>query len=156
MGTVTGSSANIALKAHPAGTAASTLDTHATYAISDFSITLDRGTVEQELVGEIGNYFTFGSLSVEGSFTCCKFGASGADTSLDNLFNKGSVNTYIAISGSTGNSSAGISWYFQSCQITGYDIALGDADTISEASIDWVLMHPNQISIALTTGHMRD
>ena len=156
MGTVTGTSARVALKAHAAGTAASSLDTYTTYAISDFSITLDRGTVEQELIGQIGNYSIFGSLSIEGSYTCCKFGASGSDTALDNLFNKDSTNDYIAISGNTGNSAAGISWYFQSCQITGYDVSLGDADTITEASIDWVLMHPNQISINLTTGHMTD
>ena len=46
--------------------------THSTLGLSDFTITLDRGTVEQELVGEPGNYFLAGSMSVEGSFTAAK------------------------------------------------------------------------------------
>lgn len=155
MGTVTGSSAEIGIKSHAAGTTTTAESKHSLYGISDFSITLDKGTVEQELVGEIGNYFTFGSLSVEGSYTCCKFAASGADEALDNLLG-GTSYQYITISGNTGNSSAGISWYFKSCQITGYDVSLGDSDTITEASIDWVVMHPNQITINPATGHMVD
>lgn len=155
MATVTGSSADIAIKSHAAGAATGAMSTHSLYGISDFSITFDKGVVEQELVGEIGNYFTFGSLSVEGSYTCCKFAASGADEALDNMFG-GDSYKYITISGNTGNSATGISWYFRSCQITGYDISLGDADTITEASIDWVVMHPNQVTITLSTGHMED
>ena len=149
MGTVTGESAYIALGSHAAGDAASlTLDS--LWGISDFSLTLDRGTVEQELVGEIGNYFTHGSLSVEGSYTCCKFGASGNSDALENIL--GNIQ-YITISGSTG---ANLSWYFRSCQITGYDISMGDADTITEASIDWVVLNAHQVTFVASTGHMED
>lgn len=155
MATVTGKDARVAIKAHAAGTPATNMDNYDLYAMSDFSITLDRGTVEQELIGQIGNYFTFGGLSVEGSYTKCRFGASGADASLDNLFSDTS-SYYIAISGTTGNDSKKIGWFFQSCQITGYDISLGDADTITEASIDWVVMHPNQVTINYGTGIMTD
>jgi hypothetical protein len=43
------------------GTEYTTL-TQSTIGLSDFSITFNRGTVEQELVGEIGNYSAAGSL----------------------------------------------------------------------------------------------
>lgn len=148
MGTVTGSSAYIAIGAHAAGAAAE-LQVDSIWGISDFSMNVERGIVEQELVGEIGNYNTHGALSVDGSYTCCKFAASGVYDSLENILGDA---TYITISGSTGSN---LSWYFRSCQVTGYDISLGDADTISEASIDWVVMNPHQVSID-SNGHMED
>lgn len=148
MGTVTGSSAYIAIGAHAAA-GATELQVDSLWGISDFSINVQRGTVEQELVGEIGNYFTHGSLSVEGSYTCCKFAASGLYDSLENILGDAD---YITISGSTGSN---LSWYFASCQITGYDVSIGDADTITEASIDWVAMYPHQVTID-SNGHMED
>jgi len=140
LGTVTGKNATVVI----AGKADSV------WGISDFSLTCDKGIVEQELVGEIGNYYTYGSLSVEGSYTCCKFAASGNEEALMNVIGH---STYITISGTTGSN---LSWYFHSCQITGYDVTMGDADTITEASIDWISMHPNQITIVDATGHMED
>ena len=140
MGTVTGTSAVIEI----GGKADSV------WGISDFSLTLDKGIVEQELVGEIGNYYTFGALSAEGSYTCCKFAASGNEEALMNVLGH---TTYITVSGTTGSN---LSWYFRSCQVTGYDVTMGDADTITEASIDWVVMHPHQITITDATGHMED
>ena len=140
MGTVTGKDAIIAINAKA----------DSTWGLSDFSVTFDKGTVEQELVGELGNYFTYGSLSVNGSYTCCKFAASGNADSLKNLLGD---TTYISISGTTGSN---LSWYFTSCQITGYDVTMGDADTITEASIDWIVMHPNQVTITDATGHVSD
>jgi len=116
--------------------------THSSLGVSDFSLTLDRGTVEQELVGEIGNYFTAGALSIEGSLTACKLedGAAG-DLLLATI-----TGSYVAISGATG--SGGVHFYFKSCAITGFDITLGDADTITEGSIDFVVMDPQNISIS--------
>jgi len=38
-----------------------------------------------------------------------------------------------------------LSWYLVSCQVTGYDISMGDADTITEGSIDFTLMDPSEI-----------
>ena len=141
MGTVTGKSAKVRIN----GKAQST------WGISDFSLTFDKGTVEQELVGETGNYFDFGSLAVNGSYTCCKFAASGNADALINILD--SADSYIEISGTTGSN---LSWYFKSCQITGYDVSVGDADTITEASIDWVQMSPDAVRINTTGGHVSD
>ena len=141
MGTVTGKSATVRINGKA----------HSTWGISDFSLTFDKGTVEQELVGETGNYFDFGSLSVNGSYTCCKFAASGNADALINILD--SADSYIEISGTTGSN---LSWYFKSCQITGYDVSVGDADTITEASIDWVQMSPDAVRINTTGGHVSD
>jgi len=119
---------------------AGSLRTHSTLGISDYSLTLDRGTVEQELVGETGNYFTAGSLSVEGSLTACKLedGAAG------DLLMACITGSYIVCSGHCGTKS--LHWYFQSCAVTGFDIALGDADTITEGSVDFVVMDPQYVT----------
>lgn len=126
-GTITGKDANITIQSK----------THSNYGISDFSITLDKGTVEQSLLGKKGNKFHEGALSIEGSLTCCKFGASGSDDMLNSIVD----GTIITVSGST-DDSAQIGWYFHSCQVTGYDISMGDATTITEASIDFMVMDP--------------
>ena len=51
---------------------------------------------------------------------------------------------YLAISGcvSDATDATYISWFLVSCQVTGYDISMGDADTITEASIDFTVMDP--------------
>ena len=143
MGTVRGESAKIAIYS------GSTHKDHSVWGMSDFSLTFDRGTVEQELVGEKGNWFAVGSLSVDGSYTCCKFAASANCDALTSIAN----GCYIKVSGTTGSN---LSWYFTSCQVTGYDVTLGDADTISEASIDFVVMHPYRVRIDASTGHIDD
>jgi len=144
--TVTGKNATVAI-------GVSTLKDQNTWAISDFSITFDRGTVEQELVGQPGNYFDQGALSVEGSLTQCRFAASGNADALMNLIDGTGANEYIRISGSVG-STGGISWYFVSCQITSYEVTMGDADTITEASIDWQLIDPQHVSYS--AGNITD
>lgn len=149
MGIVTGEDANIAIGAHAAGSS-ETLKSHSTYGISDFSLTIDRGSVTQELVGEVGDYQTPGSMSIEGSYTQCKFATSGVADALENVLG---TTAYITISGSTG---ANLSWYFTSCQITGYDVSIGDGDTISEASIDWVVLNPDRVTMDTSTGHLAD
>lgn len=111
------------------------------YALSDFSLELSRDVNEQEIVGSAGNEFHEGPISIEGSYTSCKFAASGNSASLDSIV-EGSV---ISISGQiTGNTY--VSWYFPSCQVTSYDVTGGDASTISEASIDFTVMNPKDVS----------
>jgi len=144
MGTVTGKDATICIWS------GATAKTQSLWGISDFSLTFDRGTVEQELVGETGNWFTFGALSVEGSYTNCKFASSGNSDALDSIIYGNLINISGAIA--TNN----LTWFFHSCQITGYDIAIGDADTISEASIDFTVMDPFRMTYVDATGHMED
>ena len=156
-GTVTGEKANLWMASHAAGIDA-TLDStkaHGTFAISDFSLTFDRGTVEQELVGQTGNYFTQGSLSIDGSLTQCRFGASGNSDLLENMMSATGDNQYITISGQiSDDDSTFLSWVFVSCQVTGYDITMGDADTITEATIDFVVLDP--YNVTCTNGLIAD
>ena len=90
--------------------------THSTLGLSDFSLTLDRGTVEQELVGEAGNYSVAGSLSIEGSLTACKLDNTASGDLLANVIS-GTVNW---VSGSVGDHS--LHFYFKSCAIIGFDL----------------------------------
>jgi len=113
---------------------------HTTLAISDFSITLDKGTVEQELVGEAGNYFIAGSLSVDGSLTSCKVHAAA----IGNIVSDMIAGTTITVSGSCGAQS--LNFYFISAQVTGFDFSIGSADDIVEGSIDFTLLKPYLVS----------
>jgi len=144
VGTVTGRSSTIAICS---GAVTNTWKSHSLYGISDFSLTLARGTVEQELVGETGNYHAPGSLSIDGSYSNCKFAASANREDINSIINA----TNITISGSTG---ASLSWCFASCMITGYDVAIGDADTISEASVDFIVMDPYNVYWTAATGRI--
>jgi len=150
-GTVTGRDANLWFAAHAAGVAPDfTGKTHTDFGIGDFSMTLDRGTVEQDLVGQVGNYFDQGSLSADGSLTSVKFATSGMSDFLLNLVDAGAAGTYqyLAISGCVSDAADAtyLSWFLVSCQVTGYDVSMGDADTITEASIDYTVMDPFKIS----------
>jgi hypothetical protein len=113
------------------------------FGLSDFSLTFDRGTIEQELVGRIGNYFEQGAMSIEGSLTNCRFGASGQSPLVDSLIDEG---YFLSISGCVNSGNKGgddnLGFYFKSCQVTGYDVSIGDASTISEASIDFTVLDP--------------
>ena len=121
--------------------------THRIIGISDFTLTLDRGTVEEPLVGELGNYFLAGSLSATGSFTAAKLDNTAAGTLMHNEV-KGDT---VWISGSVGPNS--LSFFFEECLITGYDVTIGDADTVTEASIDFSVKDPQNIKAqALDTG----
>jgi len=146
-GTVTGENAAIFLQAHAAGSAPtmSASKLHSFWGMGSFSLTLDRGTVEQDLIGLPGNYFAQGALSMDGSFTLSRFGSSGSSDVLNNIIEGTSTNELIAISGSVGSTSP-IHWFLVSCQITGYDVSMGDADTISEASIDFALLDPQNVT----------
>jgi len=156
-GTVTGRDCNLWFAAHSGGATLANIytkfdsdHTHTAFGIGDFSLTLDRGTVEQDLVGQVGNYFDQGSLSADGSLTSVKFAVSGISDFLLNLVDAGAVGKwqYLAISGcvSDATDATYLSWFLVSCQVTGYDVSMGDADTITEASIDYTVMDPFQIS----------
>jgi len=120
---------------------------HSVYGITDFSLSFSRDTIEEDLVGETGNLFLEGALSIDGSFTQCKFAASGNADALQSIIN-GSL---ITISGSVSGSNF-LGFYFTSAQITGYDISIGDASTITEASIDFTVLNPYQATYDSSTG----
>jgi hypothetical protein len=109
--------------------------------LSDFTITFGRGTVEQELVGEMGNFSAAGSLSVEGSLTACKLDNSLAGYIVGHCISGNMVH----ISGSVGDAS--LKFYFVSTMITSFDLSLGDADTITEGSFDFILLDPSEVRI---------
>jgi hypothetical protein len=113
------------------------------YAISEFSIELSRDTNEQPILGAEGNEYHEGPITIEGSYTCCKFAASGNSDALDSIV-EGDV---VHISGQvcTENGETYLSWDFPQCMVTSYDVTGGDAATITEASIDFVIMNPKDV-----------
>ena len=150
-GTVTGRDAALHIAVHDGGTGPSFTYGHEDYGVGDFSLTLSRDTIEQNLIGMPGNYYDQGSLSLDGSLTTAKFATSGIADLLENLVDTGYTNAateYLAISGcvSTKTDLNYISFYLVSCQVTGYDVSIGDADTITEASVDFVHMLPQNLS----------
>jgi len=112
------------------------------YGMSDFSLTFDRGTVEQELLGETGNYFLPGAMSIEGSLTCCRFGSEDYNDFLTSIVEGNLIIISGVINKSNGGGDDNLGFYFKSAQVTGYDISVGDASTISEASIDFTILDP--------------
>ena len=50
---------------------------HDILGISDFSLTISKGTAEQELIGEKSNFMIAGAISCEGSLSACKMHAGG-------------------------------------------------------------------------------
>jgi len=119
---------------------------HSTFALSDFSLTLSKGTVEQELLGESGNYFVAGSMSVEGSATACHMTTDGLGVLLESLLGS----TTVKISGNIGANS--LHFYFASCQVTSFDFSLGDGDTITEGSFDFIVLYPYLVSSVTQLG----
>lgn len=116
--------------------------THSGFGLSDFSLTLDRGTVEQELVGEEGNLHLAGSVSIEGSLTACKLDYNAAGALLACVIS----GTRTWISGSCGTNS--LHFFFLSGMITGFDITMGDADTITEGSADFMVQDPQNLAFS--------
>ena len=114
------------------------------YGVSDFSITFDRDTVEQELIGQKGNYFDYGALSIDGSFTACKFASSGNANALISLVE--SKRVLISGSAEAPDEASRINWTFRSGQITSYEVSFGDASTITEASIDFTILNPAEVT----------
>jgi len=118
---------------------------HGTFALSDFTLTLSKGTVEQELIGEIGNYQIAGALTAEGSMTGCKMYSTGLGVLLGCLIG----GTNLGVSGNCGANS--LHFYLRSCQVTGFDFTLGSAEDITEGSVDFAVLYPYKIS-SVTTG----
>jgi len=108
--------------------------------ISDVTITISRGVAEQELVGETGNYFLAGAISVEGSFTGCNLTVGGLCDVLGAMINSQPVQ----ISGNCGAKS--LHFYFKSAMITSFDFSIGTADEITEGSMDFTLLYPYKVS----------
>ena len=157
-GTVTGRNAVLGIVAHAAGqTPIWAGKAHGTWGIGEFSMTIGRSTVEQSLIGRRGNYFTQGSISLDGSLTAVKFAAAGFNDQLDNLINAGGGQYYISISGtiSSDTDNKYLRFCLASCQITNYEVSIGDADTITELSCDWTEMAPYQITCSVS-GLVRD
>jgi hypothetical protein len=113
---------------------------HSTLAISDFSITIARGTAEQELVGSKGNYRLAGARSVEGSLTSCKLTTAGIGSIISGMIN----GTGVQISGNLGANS--LHFYFKSAMITGFDFSIGTSDDITQGSLDYTLLQPYMVS----------
>lgn len=159
-GTVTSKNAMVKLCAHSGGTSlasiAALMHDQDTFGLGDFTLNFSRDTIEQPLLGKPGNYFDQGSLSVDGSLTACKFATSGVSDLLYNLLhNHDTWNAYeyLAISGciSTKTDVVYLAWCLASCQVTSYDVAIGTADDITTASVDFTVMNPQDVACA-TTG----
>jgi len=150
-GTVTGENANVYFARHSGGIANwagfTATEDHTWYGMSDFSLTLDRGTIERDLMGQAGNYFDQGSLSMDGSFTMSRFGKSGSSYALLSIVDGTGKNEYVAISGTVSDTTDAtyLKWYLVSCQITGYDFSIGDAGTMTEVSVDFMVLDPGNI-----------
>jgi len=113
---------------------------HSTLAISDFGITISRGTAEQELVGQKGNYSLAGARSIEGSLTSCRMNTGGLGVLVSGMLNSKPVQI-------SGNFGGGLTrFYFKSAMVTGFDFSIGDADTITEGSLDFTVLQPYMVS----------
>ena len=112
--------------------------------MGSFSITLSRGTVEQELVGVAGNYTAQGSLGVEGSLEISKLDAAGNSDFLNSILDGTGTNKWFAVSANVGggNATDALRFTLASCNVTGWDVSVGNADTITTASIDFVVANP--------------
>lgn len=129
------------------------------FGMGEFSLTLDRGTIEQDLIASAGNYFDQGALTMDGSFTMTRFGSSGNSDVLLSIIDGSGKNQYFCISGriaddTTSPALTHLKWFLVSCQVTGYDVSVGDASTITEASIDFIVMDTENIEY--TTGLISD
>ena len=154
VGTVTGRDARIYMVSHQAGSISWTnkaSNSYDTYGIGDFTINFTADTVDQDLIGVAGPYRARGTIGNDGSLTISKFGGN-MDILLENLIDTGTYKTstkYIGISGAVSTAEATyLSFCLASCQITGYDVTLGDAGTITNASIDFINMVPHALKYA--------
>jgi hypothetical protein len=155
VGTVTGRDARIYMVSHNAAITPNWGDkasnSYLTYGIGDFSLTFGRDQISQNLIGVAGPYTTQGSITCDGSLTINKFGGN-LDIILENLIDTGTSNVstkFLAISGAVSTTdSTYLSFYLTSCQVIGYDVSIGDAGTITQASIDFIDMVPQCLTYA--------
>jgi len=116
------------------------------FGISDFSLSISRGTAEQKLVGEKGSFVLAGSRSVDGSLTGCKLTTDGLGMLVERMIDGQSI----SISGSTGDNS--LHFYFKSCQVKSFNFSIGTADDITDGSIDFTLLYPYKVSSTTQDG----
>lgn len=135
-----GKSARIYIWQH-LGTGDTSPLTQSSLGLSDVDISINRNVVEQSLIGENGNLFVPGSISVDGSFTACKLDNTFAGTLLGAIVS----GNYFVISGMIGEKS--LSFYMVSCLVTSFDLDLGGADNITEGSIDFLIADPANIIV---------
>lgn len=111
-------------------------ETHSSLGITDFTLTITRGTTDINLLGEKGPITKVGVLSIEGSFGYCRLLHSPILEALQS-------GTVVSISGqSVSGSTSGIRFGFASCLITRCELRMGDASTITTATIDFRIMNP--------------
>jgi hypothetical protein len=113
--------------------------------ISDIDLAISREIVEQSLIGEEGNLFVPGSISMDGSFTACKLDKDFAGTLLGAVVS----GNYFVVSGTVGSKS--LSFYLISCLCNGFDLVMGDSETISEGSIDFLIADPSNVKVRTPT-----
>ena len=114
--------------------------THATLALSDFSLTLGADLAEQALLGEKGNFRMRGAMSADGSLTSCKLHSTAVGKIVKNMID----GEHVWISGNCGSNS--LYFYFVSTQITGFDFTLGTASDIAEGSLNFAVLYPYKVS----------
>lgn len=103
------------------------------FGMGSFTLTVNRDITEQPLVGEKGPFRTAGILTIEGSLTQTKFTGD-----LVSSITEGDV---ISISGtSVYGTDNGPSFYFASAMITRWELSEGDASSIVNASVDFVVL----------------
>lgn len=146
--TVTGESADVWVTTHAAGAAVTFSKNHTIWGMGDFSLTLDRGMIEQDLIGVAGNYKDQGTLSVDGSLSISKLDAAANSEFLNSILDGTGGNAYFAVSANIGGAGVTTSLRFilVSCQVTGWDTSVGDADTITTASIDFIGVNPQSLT----------
>jgi len=146
--TVTGENAKVWVGVHAAGAAATFTKTQSIYGMGDFSITMDRGMIEQDLIGVAGNYKDQGKLSMDGSLTISKLDTHQNSEFLNSILDGTGTNKYFAVSANIGGAgeTTSIRYALVSCQVTGWDTTVGDADTITTASIDFICINPQSIT----------
>ena len=148
--TVTGESIDVMVATHAAGTAVTWTagDNHTMYGMGDFSITFDRGIIEQDLIGVAGNYKEQGALSVNGSLTISKLDTDSNSDFLNSILDGTGENAYFSVSSNIGGATTSIVVVLVSCQVTGWDTTIGDADTITTASVDFIGVNPQSLTYA--------
>jgi len=149
---VTGEAVDVLVGTHAAGTAMtwSATKNHTLWGMGDFSITLDRGMIEQDLIGVAGNYKDQGSLSIDGSLTISKLDAAVNSDFLNSILDGTGTNKYFVVSSNIGGAGVATSLrvVMVSCQVTRWDVIVGDADTITTASIDFIAVNPQSVTYA--------
>jgi hypothetical protein len=166
-GTVTGKNTRIYMVSHNAGAAPEWNMTNAigeesydSLMMGEFTLTVSRDTLEVPLVGAAGAFKALGIMSCEGSMTIRKFG-NKYDMFLRNLIDTGDNQPsyrYIGISGcicKSSNDPNYLGFYLASCQFTNMDVTIGDAGTVTEASLDFINACPYAMVYDRPSGKIR-